>query len=118
MASKSIPEIDVNALAEKVRSDEVFILLDVREEWEIARARIVDKRLVNIPLSQLSAKGTSILPRPAEGLEVSVYVICHHGARSSEVTRWLTAQGWKNVFSVRGGVDEYARKIDQSVGLY
>jgi rhodanese-related sulfurtransferase len=58
------------------------------------------------------------LPRPAESLEVSVYVICHHGARSSEVTRWLNAQGWKNVFNVCSGVDEYARKIDQSVGFF
>jgi rhodanese-related sulfurtransferase len=49
---------------------------------------------------------------------VSLYIICHHSTRSSEVTRWLTVQSWKNVFSVRGGVDEYARKIDQSVGFY
>ena len=56
--------------------------------------------------------------QPAEGLEVSVYYICHHGARSSKVTRWLTAEGWKNVFSVRGRVDEYARKIDQSMEFY
>ena len=123
---KVVPEIDVNALAEKLKSDEDFVLLDVREGWELDRARIADKRLVHAPLSQLSARGMSILPGPAQGdalseskgQERSVYVVCHHGVRSSDVTRWLSAQGWMNVFSVRGGMDEYARKIDQSVGMY
>lgn len=115
---KVVPEIDVNALAEKLKSGEDFVLLDVRESWELDRARIADKRLVHAPLSQLSARGMSILPGPAQGQERSVYVVCHHGVRSSDVTRWLSAQGWGNVFSVRGGMDEYARKVDQSVGMY
>ncbi len=118
MEIESVPEIEVHALAEKIRSDEDFILLDVREEWELIRASIADERLINLPLSQLSVKGTSILPRPNQESEGSVYVICHHGVRSSNVTRWLIAQGWKNVFSVRGGVDDYARRIDPSVGFY
>ena len=118
MAAEDIPEIEVHALAEKIRSEEEFILLDVREEWELARARIADRRMLNIPMSQLTAKGKSVLTRRAEGSGGNVYVICHHGVRSSNVTRWLIAQGWRNVFSVHGGVDEYARKIDPSVGLY
>jgi predicted sulfurtransferase len=35
-----------------------------------------------------------------------------------QVTMWLAQQGWKNIFNVRGGIDEYARKVDRSVGLY
>jgi predicted sulfurtransferase len=34
------------------------------------------------------------------------------------VTAWLAQQGWKNVFSVQGGIDAYARRIDQSIGFY
>jgi predicted sulfurtransferase len=34
------------------------------------------------------------------------------------VTAWLAQQGWRNVFNVRGGIDAYAREIDESVGLY
>jgi rhodanese-related sulfurtransferase len=44
--------------------------------------------------------------------------MCHHGNRSAQVAAWLAQQGWKNVFNVRGGIDEYARKIDNSVGFY
>ena len=118
MSTNDIPEIDVKTLAEKIRSDEDFILLDVREEWELSRAKIADKRLLNLPLSQLSGMGTSILPQRAVGPERTVYVLCHHGVRSANVTRWMISQGWGKVFSVRGGVDEYARRIDPLVGSY
>jgi rhodanese-related sulfurtransferase len=118
MFSQSIPEIDVSTLAEKLNSGEEFILLDVREADELQRAKIDDRRLVHAAMSQLSARGTSMLPRPVEGQERSVYVLCHHGVRSTQVTQWLVNLGWKNVFNVRGGIDEYARKVDRSVGMY
>jgi predicted sulfurtransferase len=44
--------------------------------------------------------------------------MCHHGVRSANVTEWMLAWGWTNVFSVRGGIAEYAQKIDGSVGKY
>ena len=118
MFSKPIPEIDVTALAEKLKSDEEFILLDVREADELRRAKIADRRLVHAALSQLSARGVAGLPGSAKSPESRVYILCHHGVRSSDVTRWLSAQGWRNVFSVCGGINEYARKVDSKVGLY
>lgn len=126
MFFKSLPEIDVTTLAEKLKSDEEFILLDVREADELLRAKISDRRLVHAALSQLSVRGISMLPAAAQGdalssskgLGKSVYVLCHHGNRSSQVTRWLVKQGWTNVFNVRGGIDAYARAVDRSVGMY
>jgi rhodanese-related sulfurtransferase len=50
--------------------------------------------------------------------EIPVYVLCHHGSRSMQVTMWLAQQGYKNIFNVRGGIDEYARSVDSSVGFY
>lgn len=116
--AKIVPEIDAHALAEKLKSEERFILLDVREVWELNLARITDNRMVHVPLSMLAVKGKVALPEAAQSPQSRLYVICHHGARSSDVTRWLSAQGWENVFSVRGGIDDYARKIDTKVGLY
>jgi rhodanese-related sulfurtransferase len=113
-----LPEIDVQTLAEKLKSDEEFVLLDVREADELLRAKIEDKRLGHAPLSQLAAQGTSVLPEPAQSQERTVYVLCHHGNRSTQVTRWLAQNGWTNVFNVHGGIDEYARKVDLKVGMY
>lgn len=118
MFFQSLPEMDVTALAEKLKSDEEFILLDVREADELLRAKISDRRLVHAALSQLSVQGTSMLPRQAEGQERSVYVLCHHGNRSLQVARWLIKNGWTNVYNVSGGIDAYAQKVDKSVGMY
>jgi rhodanese-related sulfurtransferase len=113
-----IPEITVNELSEKLKSEDSFIVLDVREPHELGYARITDSRLEVAPMSRLAREGTQALSEAAGSQDATLYVLCHHGNRSSQVTAWLAQQGWKNVFNVRGGIDEYARKIDQSVGFY
>ncbi len=112
------PEITVTDLSSKLKTEEKFILLDVREPVELGYAKIDDPRLENTPVSQLSQVGTDALSEAVRAQDVPVYVMCHHGSRSSQVTAWLAQQGWKNVFNVRGGIDEYARKVDSSVGFY
>ena len=118
MFGSPLPEIDVQTLSEKMKSDEDFVLLDVREDDELLRAKIVDRRMVHLPLSRLASQGMAALPGSAQGQGRSVYVLCHHGNRSVQVTRWMLKAGLKNIFNVRGGIDEYARRVDKSVGLY
>lgn len=113
-----IPEITVTELSEKLKSEDTFILLDVRELPELDRAKLADSRLEVAPMSRLGSEGTDALSEFAQSQDATIYVICHHGVRSAQVAGWLSAQGWKNVFSVRGGIDEYARRIDSEVGLY
>ena len=113
-----LPEITVTQLGEKLKSDEKFILLDVREPSELAQARVEDSRLEVTPLSRLASEGPAALSESVRGQEIPVYIICHHGNRSMQVTAWLAQQGYKNVFNVRGGIDAYASQIDQSVGFY
>lgn len=112
------PEITVTDLSEKLKSEEKFILLDVRELTELNHAKITDTRLEVASMSRLAREGTGALSDSARSLDATIYVICHHGNRSMQVTAWLAQQGWKSVFNVRGGIDEYARRVDQSVGLY
>ena len=113
-----IPEITVNELSQKLQSKDSFILLDVRELNELDYAKLTDSRLEVTPMSQLAREGTNALSDSAKSQDATLYVLCHHGNRSGQVTAWLAQQGWQNVFSVRGGIDEYARKIDNSVGFY
>ncbi len=113
-----VPEITVAELSEKLTSEDKFILLDVREPHELNFARLTDSRLEVTPLSRLAREGTRALSESANSKDATIYVMCHHGNRSGQVTAWLVQQGWKNVFNVRGGIDEYARQIDQSVGMY
>ncbi len=113
-----VPEITVEQLAEKIRSTDGFIILDVREPWELTHARIRDDRLILQPMSELSRRGIDALSEPVREKGAEIFVICHHGVRSANVAGWLASQGWTNVFSVTGGIDEYAEKIDRSVGMY
>ena len=113
-----IPEITVEELAKKLKSQDQFVLLDVREDWELDHAKITDARLEVRPMSRLASEGTDVLPESAKSKDAEIIIMCHQGVRSAQVTGWLAGQGWTNVFSVSGGIDEYARKIDSSVGMY
>lgn len=118
MSSNFIPEITVEDLAAKLNSADPFILLDIRENWEQELASIIDDRLEILPMSRLASEGIKALSESVKSNKTKIFVLCHHGIRSSDVTNWLTAQGWTDIFSVAGGIDEYARKIDDSVGFY
>ena len=112
------PEITVNDLSEKLKSDEKFILLDVRELEELDYAKIEDDRLEVLPMSRLAEEGPDALPESVKSQGTPVYILCHHGTRSAQVTAWLAQQGYSNVFNVNGGIDAYARSVDSSVGFY
>ena len=112
------PEITVTELSEKLKSEEKFILLDVRELSELESAKIEDSRIEVTPMSRLASQGPAALSDAVRAQEIPVYVMCHHGSRSVQVTMWLAQQGYKNVVNVRGGIDEYAHKVDSSVGFY
>lgn len=112
------PEITAKDLGEKLRSDEKFILLDVRELEELDYAKIDDDRLEVVPMSKLADEGTEALPESVRSQEIPVYIMCHHGTRSAQVAAWLAEQGYNKVFNVAGGINLYARNVDSSVGLY
>ena len=113
-----LPEITVKDLSDKLKSEDTFILLDVREQHELEFAKLEDRRLEVTPMSSLAREGTDAMSDAAKSQDATIYVMCHHGNRSAQVTAWLAQQGWKNVFNVRGGIDQYAREIDDSVGFY
>jgi len=113
-----IPEITVTELANKINSQEQFVLLDVRELYELEYAGLTDSRLEVVPMSRLANQGLDALPESIKLQDEQIYVMCHHGVRSANVTRWLASQGWTNVFSVSGGIDAYAHEIDKTVGFY
>ena len=118
MNPAGVPEVDVHELARKLQTDEPFVLLDVREAWELDQAMIVDSRLKVVPMSRLAQLGADAFPDPVQQKDAEILVMCHHGVRSANVTQWMMAQGWENVLSVRGGIAEYAQKIDSAVGRY
>jgi rhodanese-related sulfurtransferase len=85
-------------------------LIDVREPWEFQVAHIEGSELVPM----------QTIPSRAEQLERThpTVVICHHGTRSLQVVAFLERMGFENLHNLQGGIDAWARQIDNKVALY
>ena len=103
-------EISPTQAAELLRRNEVR-LIDVREPWEFATARIAGSELM--PMGDVPARAHQELD-PDERF----VVICHHGMRSLNVAVWLRNQGFEQAQSLRGGIDAWATEVDSSIGRY
>ena len=114
----NIPSITVQTLKDKINSKNQFIILDIREHWEIEKASLNDERVIILPMSHLAQTGLNAIPENVKNIKYDIIIICHHGIRSAQVTNWLINQGWNNVYSLHGGLNAFANEIDQSIGIY
>jgi molybdopterin/thiamine biosynthesis adenylyltransferase/rhodanese-related sulfurtransferase len=103
-------EISVTDLAALREAGDDHVLLDVREPWELATARL--EPCLHIPMGELASR-TGEIPR-----ELPVYVMCHGGVRSGRVVEFLRGQGFGNVTNVRGGIAAWSAEVDGSVPPY
>lgn len=89
-----VPEIAPEALAERVRTGEAPVIVDVREPGEYASGHIPGSRLM--PLGTLGARLMD-LPRDQE-----IVLVCHSGGRSGHATQHLLKSGFQAVNMVGG----------------
>jgi rhodanese-related sulfurtransferase len=85
-------------------------LLDVREGWEVALARIPGS--VHVPIGEVTRRLDEIdRTRP-------VVCVCHHGMRSQQVAVFLERNGFGQVSNLAGGIDAWARDADPGCPTY
>jgi rhodanese-related sulfurtransferase len=89
------------------------VLIDVREPFEAAIARIEGSEL--IPMNTVPA---SLAALEAKADNATLIVYCHHGVRSLNVANWLRNQGVEHVQSMAGGIDLWSLQIDPKVPRY
>jgi rhodanese-related sulfurtransferase len=111
------PEISVEEVAELRSHQNRLTLLDVREPMELKLANLGDDAIC-IPLSELARARENAIPGTLQDKETEIVVFCHTGVRSAQVTAWLRSLGWRSVWSMAGGIDAYARRIDSNIGTY
>ncbi|HXZ79382.1 MAG TPA: rhodanese-like domain-containing protein [Terriglobales bacterium] len=104
-------EITPEELKGKLDAGDRPVLLDIRDQWEYEAARISGSK--HIPMDQIPGRVHQELDP-----EEHIVVICHHGIRSANVTNWMRLQGFENVQSLRGGLDQWSRQIDPKVPVY
>ena len=102
-----VDEIDALEF-EKVKED--YLILDVREEFEVALASI--NGAINIPLNQLPNR-LNELPKNRK-----IATLCHHGIRSAHAKSYLEELGYSKVVNINGGIDAYSLKVDQGIPRY
>ena len=86
------------------------LLLDVREPWEYNVCRIDGSLLT--PMQTIPQRMNEL-----DGARDTV-CICHHGGRSMQVAMFLERHGFASVFNLTGGVDAWARQIDNAMPTY
>lgn len=86
------------------------LLLDVRQPWEFDVCKIENSVLV--PMSQIPAQVETL------DLNRETVVICHHGIRSRSVARYLEQMGFSNIINLSGGVDQWAKTVDNQMATY
>jgi len=95
-------------VARRARGDDLT-LLDVREPWELAIAR-VDGAL-HIPMAEIPGRSAELDPAKP------VVVMCHSGIRSARVGHYLESRGFA-VLNLAGGIDAWSQVIDSTVRRY
>lgn len=105
-------EIDCAAVKQLLDRQADVVLLDCREADEHALVNIAAAEL--FPMSQLMNRVGELEPHRNR----HVVVHCHHGGRSMKVTQWLRGQGFAQVQSMAGGIDQWAAEIDTKLPRY
>ena len=103
-------EISVQELKQKLDQNDTILLLDVREPHEYEFVHLQAAQL--IPLNQLPQYGDE-LDKDAE-----IVIYCHHGQRSMYAAAYLERNGFQNVKSLTGGIDQWAIEIDSTLNRY
>lgn len=106
----AVKEVSVRELKHRLDAGEKFQLLDVREPWEVAIARLPAS--THIPLGQLPAR-LSELPTDSD-----IIVMCKSGGRSRRAAEMLAARGFDRTANLTGGIDAWAHEIDPTLPTY
>ncbi|MBP6551903.1 MAG: sulfurtransferase [Vitreoscilla sp.] len=86
------------------------VLLDVREDGEVAYANIDGHTHIAMNLIPLRHNE---LPD-----DKPIVVYCHHGMRSMQVALFLEHAGFSDVYNLSGGIEAWSVQIDPSVARY
>jgi rhodanese-related sulfurtransferase len=98
-----VPEVTSTELMAEMDNggDDHLLLLDIRENFERAQARIPNS--LHIPMNSLPNRLAELDP------ERAIVVYCAHGNRSYGVTGWLIQQDYK-ARSLKGGIVDWQLK--------
>jgi molybdopterin/thiamine biosynthesis adenylyltransferase/rhodanese-related sulfurtransferase len=99
--NKKASEISIEETHRFIQNGEQIILLDVREEEEIALGYI--KGAIFIPMDELKEKTETLLPEK----DIPVIIYCTVGIRSLSAVKILKEMGYTTAFSMAKGIEAW-----------
>lgn len=105
-----IQPLEPVALRARLDAGERLQLIDVREDEELALARI--EGALHIPLGDLPQRAGEL------DAELPVVCICHHGVRSAGAAQLLAQRGFEAVYNLSGGIDRWTVEVDPALRRY
>jgi adenylyltransferase/sulfurtransferase len=103
-------DIEATELAQVLHNGKQVRLIDVREPHELQISHLEGAEL--IPLGQLASRLSEL--DSAEEL----VLFCKSGTRSARALELLLSAGFRKVKNLKGGINAWAREVDQSQPVY
>jgi adenylyltransferase/sulfurtransferase len=106
----TMEEISATDLKAKIDRGDRFTLIDVREPYEYAIAKIPGSKLV--PLGSLSERLSEFDPSD------EIVLHCKSGKRSSDGLRIMRNAGFTKLYNLKGGILAWSKDVDPEVPTY
>lgn len=113
MNSDDVNELEMSAesVRDLLNDGEKLTLVDVRKPVERDHVSLDDDLWIR--MSEVPDNVDEI-----KEAETPVVIYCHHGMRSLKVAKHLRGEGLDDVYSLAGGIDYWAKKIDPDLPTY
>lgn len=106
----NIQNISPTQLKQRIEQGEEFILIDVREDWELEISRLDAAQ--QIVLHTLPERAGQEIPK-----DKPVVFICRSGGRSLQAALFLAQNGWDTqyLYNLDGGILRWAQEVDPTL---
>ena len=106
-----VDEIDVHQLKEVMENNPLSIVIDIRERAEMAQGVIANTVLIPRGVLEMQIDSNELIKSRFATLdelsEQPVYLLCRTGTRSVFSALTLKMMGFREVYSIVGGVNEW-----------
>ena len=103
-------ELDVVELQKLLQNESDLTILDVREDFELEISKM--EGAIHIPMNELPKRLDEL------SADEDYVVMCRTGVRSAQICEFLANQNFKSVANLTGGINEWAKRVDDSLPVY
>jgi len=103
-------EMDVTELEENFKNGSAPTIIDVRENFELEISKM--EGAIHIPMNQLPKRLDEL------NADEDYVIMCRTGVRSAQICEFLSNQNFKSVANLTGGINEWAKRVDDSLSVY